>query len=295
MPFVDDTGVYDRVTEIIGVDECEERAFHSKRIGEKLHINKKFPVPSQRLFSSHSGTKVHRQIEDFIRNKLGLPPLKHKINKSEIEYEKKIFQDEKLRDAINLKIVNASNNFMEFWKYFKPIPIASEQIVKGVIGERRIKGEIDFVGAYKRRFLDMYFGFISDGNPEDWVIVITDWKTGKRHMKTHTYQLSAYYELASREVLPQLLSSGKYKYYKVNGIPIAMDVYFGDNNFKAVAVKVDTDHFLDLSNKFHKARRIPINAKGNINVGMKCVFCNYRDRCSLIQTSEEVIYQSAEQ
>ena len=289
MPFVDNTGVYDRVTEIIGVEECEEKAYWNKKIYEELEKDKNFKVPSQRLLVSHIGTLVHRGIENFIREELMLPMIEHKSSESEIEFEKKIYGNKKIQNYMDSRVILATQNFYDFWNDFDPTPIASEQIVKGIIGNRRLKGEIDFVGLYKRHVLDEYFKCASDGDPDDDVILITDWKTGKRHMKTHKYQLSAYYTLASKEFLPKLLE--KYKYYTINNIPIAMGVYLGNDTYKAVKVEVDVSYFLKLAELYDSAERVPISISGSMTVSMKCLFCNHRDKCTLFQTSNENIYR----
>lgn len=285
MPHIDEDGkVYARVTEIISGIECDEKSYHHKQAMEDLRAGKMKGHNNVTTFAALAGTIVHNDIENFLRKQEGLPPVPLELDENA---EKMLFEIEKipdLKEEMNRKIGNAFNNFLMFWEEFEPEILEIEATLLGEVEGVPIKGSADLICAIDVEKLDKA-GKVKPrpekkGKKE---IVILDWKSGSSVRSTHRTQISAYYTLAQKDVLPRFLDD--YDYYKVGGKPRGVDVYLGGSKFKFKIFDLEPALFFYNVEIYKEAERVPLNhLMGKIGVTLQyCLYCPYRSKCSAIQ------------
>ncbi len=289
MPHVDkhNKEVYTRVTEMLGVIQCEEQAYHNKKDIENLKNGTITSANNVTTFAALAGTLVHHDIENWLLESEGLPPIELELDNNA---EKLLFEVEKiprLKEELNRKIGRAFNNFIEFWSEYEPEILEIEATLYGKIDGINLKGSADLICAIDVEKLDKRARVKS--RPElagKKQIIIVDWKSGSTAQASHKTQISAYYTLGMKEVIPRYLD--KYDYYTPNGKPRGADVYLGGKNFKFKIFDVDPSLFLYNVETYKKAERIPLNRLiGKLGVTLQyCLYCPYRSRCSAFQEGQ---------
>jgi hypothetical protein len=288
MPHIEDGEVYDRVTEIISVIECEEKGAHQRTINDGIKSGKIKRIDSMVTFDTIKGTIVHHKIEDFLCDMMDMPEPVHRFNAAEEQMLFQIETNPELKKALDMKVARCYMNFIDFWSEFNPIPLAIEQTVKGEYEyvdpkdgrtkSRSVKGNIDLVCLIEEGKLDKNKN--RSPRSRDLKIVLIDWKSGSQHFSTHKNQLSAYYWLAGKELLPRLLR--KHDYYTWKDLPEGMDVYLGGNAYKAKQFELKPKLFFSSYKLYTEARFVPFNTlSGRMATSlMQCLYCNHRSRCS---------------
>lgn len=285
MPHIDGIGkVYTRVTEILSVVECEEKAHHYKQDIRDIKAGKITSVNNVTTFAALAGTLVHHDIENWLLALEGLPPIELELDNNA---EKMLFQIEKvpaLKEELNRKTGRAFANFIDFWTDFEPEVLEIEATLFGNIDGIDLKGSADLICAIDVDKLDMAARIKL--RPElagKKQIMIVDWKSGSTAQSSHKTQISAYYALGMKEVIPRYLD--KYDYYTPNGKPRGADVYLGGKNYKFKIFECDPSLFFYNVETFKNAERIPLNRLiGKIGVTLQyCLYCPFRSRCSAFQ------------
>ena len=278
--------IYTRVTEALTMN-CEERAFHSKKDIADLKAGKITSTNNVTTFAALAGTMVHHDIENWLRKREGLPPLVLELDNNA---EKMLFQVEKiprLKEELNRKIGRAFNNFIEFWSDYDPEILEIEATMFGNVSGVDLKGSADLLCAIDVAKLDELLKI----KPTDArralygtkQIMIVDWKSGSTIQPSHKAQISAYYTLGMKEVIPRYLD--KYDYYAPKGKPRGADVYLGGAKYKFKIFECDPSLFLYNVETYRDAERVPLNRLiGKIGVTLQyCLYCPYRSRCSAFQ------------
>lgn len=284
MPHIGDK-VYTRVTELFS--ECSEKAYWNKEDIKKLKSGEITTVNSITTFAALTGTITHLDIENFCRKKEGLPPLSLELDKNAEKLLAEIEKVPKLKEEMNRKIGKAFSNFINFWNDFEPEILEIEATLYGTVQGIDLKGSADLICAIDVEKLDK----ITKTKPRPELkgkkqIMIVDWKTGSSPQTSHKNQISAYYVLGMRKVLPRYLD--KYEYYAPQGHPRGSDVYLGGKNYKFKIFKVDPSLFFFNIEAYKNAERVPLNHLiGKIGVTLQyCLYCPYRKKCSALQEGE---------
>ncbi len=288
MPHIDGLGkVYTRVTELLSVTECEERAYHSKNDIRDLKSGKITSTNNMTTFASLAGTLVHHDIENWLLALEGLPSLELQLDENA---ERMLFEIEKvprLKEELKRKTGRAFANFIDFWSDFDPEILEIEATLYGNIDGIDMKGSADLLCAIDVAKLDM----AAKIKPRPELagikqIMIVDWKSGSSVQSSHKTQISAYYTLGMKEVIPRYLD--KYDYYMPNGKPRGADVYLGGKNYKFKIFECDPSLFLYTVETYKNAERVPLNRLiGKIGVTLQyCLYCPYRSKCSAIQEGQ---------
>lgn len=286
MPHIDKSGkVYTRVTEALGVIECTEKAFHNKEDIKALKSGKITKVNNMTTFAALAGTFVHHDIENWLRNLEGLPPLELELDENSEKLLFKIEKSPKLKEEFNRKIGRAFNNFIKFWSDYEPEILEIEATLYGNVNGVDLKGSADLICAIDIEKLDKITKYkrkkkLPKGTKQ---IMIVDWKSGSTPQTSHKAQISAYYALGMKEVLPRYLD--KYDYYSPRGKPRGADVYLGGKNYKFKIFECDPGLFFYNVEAYRDAERVPLNRLiGKIGVTLQyCLYCSFRDRCSAMQ------------
>lgn len=285
MPHLDKTGkVWTRVTEMLGVINCQEQAFHYKEDVKALKAGKLTSVNNMTTFAALAGTLVHADIENWLRELEGLPAVELQLDTNA---EKMLFEIEKiprLKEELNRKIGRAFNNFIDFWSKFEPEILEIEATLYGNINGLDLKGSADLICAIDVDKLDA----VSRVKPRPELfgkkqIIIVDWKSGSTQQASHKTQISAYYMLGMKEIIPRYLD--KYDYYSPGGKPRGADVYLGGANFKFKIFDCDPGLFFHNVEAYLEAERVPLNLLiGKIGVTLQyCLYCPFKSRCSVLQ------------
>jgi len=288
MPHVDKTGkVYTRVTEMLGVIECEEKAYHNKQDIKALKAGKITKVNNMTTFAALAGTLVHHDIENWLLAQEGLPPIELELDKNA---EKLLFEIEKvpqLKEELKRKTGRAFANFIDFWTDYEPEVLEIEATLYGNIDGIDLKGSADLICAIDVEKLDK----AAKIKPRPKLagkkqIMIVDWKSGSTPQSSHKTQISAYYALGMKEVIPRYLD--KYDYYKPKGKPRGADVYLGGKNYKFKIFECDPALFFYNVDTYKNAERVPLNRLiGKVGVTLQyCLYCPFRSRCSALQEGE---------
>jgi hypothetical protein len=289
MPYIEDGIVWDRVTEVTGVIECEEKGHHTRTINEQIRSGKRKRMDVMITFDTIKGTIVHHRIHDFLFEMIELPPPIHKFSPEEEQLLFQIESNPVLKRELDLKVARAYTNFIDFWGHFNPIPLAVEQGLRrtyvykdpdtGKEDLRGLGGTVDLICLIEEGKLDE--SKRRTPRSRDLKIIVLDWKSGTSHQSTHKTQLSTYYWMASEEILPKFLK--KYDYYTWKGIPQGMDVYLGGASYKAMSFDINERLFFSTLEKYNTAEPIPLNTlSGKLATTlMQCLYCNHRSRCSV--------------
>ncbi len=288
MPHLDKTGkVWTRVTEMLGVVNCEEQAYHHRKDIRALKAGKITTVNNVTTFAALAGTLVHHDIENWLRELEGLPPIELELD---INAEKLLFEIEKvpkLKEELNRKVGRAFNNFIDFWSDYEPEILEIEATLYGNINGIDLKGSADLICAIDIDKLDLAARVKSKpkltGQKQ---IIIIDWKSGSTPQASHKTQISAYYLLGMKKIIPRYLD--KYDYYKPGGKPRGADVYLGGKNYKFKIFDCDPALFFYNVETYKEAERVPLNRLiGKIGVTLQyCLYCPYRSKCSAFQEGQ---------
>jgi len=288
IPHLDTSGkVYTRVTEMLNVINCEEHAFHSKADIRALKAGKITTVNNMTTFAALAGTMVHHDIENWLRATEGLPPIELELDTNA---EKLLFEIEKvprLKEELNRKIGRAFANFIDFWSDFEPEILEIEATLYGNIDGIDLKGSADLLCAIDVDKLDL----AAKVKPRPELagkkqIMIVDWKSGSSPQSSHKTQISAYYSLGMKEVIPRHLD--KYDYYMPGGKPRGADVYLGGKNYKFKIFECDPALFFFNVETYKKAERVPLNRLiGKVGVTLQyCLYCPYKSKCSALREGQ---------
>ncbi len=289
MPHIDTDGkVYTRVTESLSMD-CEARAYFARKDAEDLREGKLTTYNSVNTFAALAGTMVHHDIENFLREKEGLPAL---VLSLDVQSEKLLFKIENtpvLKEEMDRKMANAYLNFIQFWGDYEPIILEIEATLLGRVGELDLKGSADLFCAIR---LDKLWemGRVAEknqiGDPMSYEMVIVDWKTGTSIFGHHKTQIAAYYLLAQKEIIPRFQE--KYPYHTIKSNPRGVDVYLGGVAYKTRIFDLSPSLFLYNVELFLKAKPIPVNhLLGKIGVQLQyCFYCAHRSKCPAYQEGE---------
>lgn len=289
MPYIEDGIVYDRVTEMLGVVECEEKGYHTRTINEEIRTGKRKTMDVMITFDTLKGTLVHYRIDDFLCDMIELPRTVHTFRAEEEQLLFQIESDPLLKKEMDTKIARAYKNFIDFWSHFNPIPLAVEQSLRrtyvykdqktGKEELRGLGGTVDLICLIEEGKLDE--SKRRTPRSRDLKIIVLDWKSGSSHFATHKTQLSTYYWMASKDILPKFLKS--HDYYTWKGAPQVMDVYLGGSKYKTMSFDVNERLFFSTLEKYNTAELIPFNTlTGRLATClMQCLYCNHRSRCSV--------------
>ena len=156
MPHLDKTGkVWTRVTEMLGVVNCEEQAYHNKKDIRALKAGKITSVNNMTTFAALAGTLVHHDIENWLRELEGLPPIELELDTNA---EKLLFEIEKipkLKEELSRKVGRAFNSFIDFWTDYEPEILEIEATLFGNINGIDLKGSADLICAIDVNKLDL--------------------------------------------------------------------------------------------------------------------------------------------
>jgi len=288
MPHIDEDGkVYARMTEVLATSECQERAYHTKNLIKDLESGKKTTAPNVITFATIKGTLVHHKIENYMRELVDLPPIEFQPRGTEEAILFNIESNAELSRELDLLVDSGFTSFLEFWDQYEPEILAIEQQFVSDINGVPMKGTVDAILLFRRGDLDELKG-AKTGDPEDKVIMITDWKSGSRHMPTHRTQISGYYNMASKSVLSDF--QDKWDYYRVDGIPIGADVYFGGKKFNFKLFDISESLFFHVVELYKKAEKVPLNVLiggGRIGLNLQyCLYCPFKEPCQTIVQME---------
>ncbi len=289
MPYIEDGIVYDRVTEITGVIECEEKGHHTRTINEQIRTGKRKKMDVMVTFDTLKGTVVHHKIHDFLSEMIEAEPPIHRFSPEEEQLLFQIESNPAIKKEFDRKIARAYMNFIDFWSHFNPIPLAVEQSLRRTYlykdpktnkeELRGIGGTVDLICLIEEGKLDE--SKRRTPRSQDLRIIVLDWKSGTSHQTPHKTQLSTYYWLASKDILPKFLR--RYEYYTWKGKPQGMDVYLGGASYKAMSFDINEKLFFSTLDKYNTAEAIPLNTlSGQLGTTlMQCLYCNHRSRCSV--------------
>jgi len=298
MPHIDKKGtehqrVYVRVTEALAVSECEERGWHTKELIKEIERGERTTAPNVMTYATIKGTLLHHDIENWMRERIDLPPLVFQPKATEEAILFNIENSPELSKQLDEDLATGFTNFLDFWNEFEPDILFIEQQFLGEVKGVPMKGTVDAILLFRRGDLDTVRG-VTTGDPEEKVIMITDWKSGSKHMSSHRTQISAYYHMASQGVLVDLLD--KYDYYRIDGVPIGADAYFGGKTFKFKLFDVSESLFFHVVELFKKAQKVPRNILigrdmgGRIGLNLQyCLYCPFKEPCqTLVQLEVEL-------
>ncbi len=289
MPHIEEGVVYDRVTEVLGVIECEEKGYHTRESNEQIRTGKRKKIEVMITFDTIKGTIVHQKIQDFLHELVGLPEPIHTFRPEEEQLLFQIESNPMLKKELDRKVARAYMNFIDFWGHFNPIPLEIEATLKmtytrrnsetGEEETRGIKGSADLICLIEEGKLDKSKN--RTPRSRDLKVIVLDWKSGSSHFATHRTQVSAYYLMASKDLLPKFLR--KHEYYTWKGKPQGMDVYLGGGGYKAMSFDINERLFFSTLEKYNSAQRIPFNTlTGMLATSlMQCLYCNHRSKCSV--------------
>lgn len=221
-PYHEPDGIYDRVSEWINGDECEETAFHLKKGNPKRpRVTNAVVIP---------GTFLHHRIAIHMTEMLGLPKpnpprLNEGFQKIMAGWRKQKRMREKLWDPVRTGL----EHFLKFLADHKIRPIFIEKKLKHTffIGKQQHKlaGTVDLIAlVWLKGFIttedNIFHGCNhSSRDPtcqcaEMWVVTIMDWKSSTNPHRNHPMQLSVYRWISDETGVLEIAS--EYGRYPVN-------------------------------------------------------------------------------
>ena len=189
-----------------------------------------------------------------------------------------------MKEELSRKVGRAFNSFIDFWTDYEPEILEIEATLFGNINGIDLKGSADLICAIDVNKLDLATRVKPRSKPTSKKqIIIIDWKSGSSPQSSHKTQISAYYLLAMKDVIPRYLD--KYDYYAPGGKPRGADVYLGGKNYKFKIFDCDPALFFYNVETYKEAERVPLNRLiGKIGVTLQyCLYCPYKSKCSVLQ------------
>ncbi len=280
--------VIPRMTEVIATNECEARGFlHPVNTGAR-----RWRTVSNAV--ALAGTVGHHQIENYIRQKVGLFKLKLELSDIDQRLHDEILASDEGSEWFKQYIRTAVNNFLEWENDFKPKYIIPEITMiyiheeDGNIDNRRsLKGTVDLICELDPDKMSKKAKHII--NIKETSTVMLDWKTGMAKLDSHHAQLEGYDWMLDatgkrKEITEEGYVTKPWATKNIAGeeVPLALCVRLGGYTYFADAYELNTNQFQNARNLFLESEYIAKTRNGKFGdrvyrEGYHCVFCPHRE------------------
>lgn len=291
MPYFEKDGVYDRVTEWLNADECEETAYHIKKGNPHR--------PRMTNASVIPGTFLHHRISIDLHERLGLPnpnPPRvdegfHKIINGWI---KNGVLSQKLWDPVH----TGYKNYQKFMSDYNIRPVFIEKMVKHTFyvdkHQHKLAGTVDLVALIWLKGIittdDNIFHECNHRSRDPacqcewmWVVTIIDWKSSTNPQANHSLQLSVYRWMMEMTGLIEIATEfGKYPMNDRNW-SVLLDAYDRRKEpYHLIKYEPeDLTDFFAIGHIMADPKQRPRNRRtGHEGGKMRCFFCSEKIVCS---------------
>ena len=299
VPYIDQQTytIIPRMTEVISVLDCEMKGYL-----HPVNQNKK-EWKEMSTYVALKGTLLHHRIENFCRQKIGLPPVDLELSSGDQKMYNEVMKLPHVLNWMNAENEKGWKNFIKFWEDFQPEVISPEEtlvyfhIENGeLVPKKSLKGTVDLLAVLDPDKMSDKAKKILPLVRKSTILI--DWKSGSTAMELHKVQLTGYHWMMKNtgrwdELIDLNMIKHEYAHIRLNGKenPVAICLLLGGKEYKAKVYNLNNDMFDEARKIFFQPRPLVLSRLRFYNEFNResygCVFCTYRDNgCAAFKIEE---------